>query len=483
MPLMCETGGITPYVPTSGTPWDKYRALHLYRRIGFGASPNDIDSAVAQDPLDVIDAIVDAAAALAPSPPPEWAYWTANDYTDIINEIGPQYEASYLQFVNDMINNGLRDKLTLFWHNHFVAILDVYTCPSYQYQYYNLLQSNVLGNFKDFTHAIGLTPAMLIFLNGALNTNEEPNENYARELYELFTLGQDNGYTQTDIEETARALTGYVDLDFVNFCGPIEFDANFFDDGEKTIFGQTGNWGYDDVIDILFEQRGEQVANFICSKIYGYFVSPEIDEEIVSALAQTFIDNDWELVPVFKQLFKSEHFFDNNINGVVVKSPFEMLLTFANDSNLGFDDEIIEAFGYIAATMGQQLFDPVDVAGWQGNHDWINSNTLTARWQIMEAYIYWALDNDLNSMMNLVTDIISESNDPYQVTQLVVDHFIPQGLQTVEMYEQATVAFKWEVPENYFATGVWNLTWTDTVPYQMAFLLIHIIKLPEFQLS
>ena len=157
-----------------------------------------------------------------------------------------------------------------------------------------------------------------------MRTKNNPNENYARELYELFTLGEGNGYSQEDITETARALTGY--NRFKTYLGVIEFNENSFDKGKKTIFGQTGNWGYKDVIDILFENKKDLIADFICTKIYRYFVSPQIDSSTVSDMAETFKQNEFELKPVLKQLFKSEHFFDPANNNVMIKSPIDMML-------------------------------------------------------------------------------------------------------------------------------------------------------------
>ena len=141
----------------------------------------------------------------------------------------------------------------MFWSNHFVIEFRDINQPAYLYQYYALLQTHALGNFKTFISEVGLAPAMLRYLNGFENKKNSPNENYARELYELFSLGEGNGYTQEDITETARALTGY-NRSKTN-GGIIEFNEKTYDKGSKTIFGQTGNWGYDDVINILFQEK------------------------------------------------------------------------------------------------------------------------------------------------------------------------------------------------------------------------------------
>lgn len=482
MPLLCETGTLAEYVPSNENPWDFHNALHLFRRMGFGASPNDIQDALTQNPIDLIDNLIDDAMVLPVTPAPAWAFWQENDYTDINVQIGEQIQEWYLQFINDMLNNGFRDKMTLFWSNHFVTQLDVYNCPSYMYQYYNMLQTHALGNFQDFVYSVGLNPAMLIFLNGFQNTAEEPNENYARELYELFTLGENNGYTQFDIEQTAKALTGWTDIDWNNFCGPITFNSADFDTDNKIIFGQEGNWGYDDVVNILFQERSSEMATHICRKLYTFFVSANADETIIEGMAATFLANNFEIAPVLRQLFKSEHFFDPNIRGVIIKSPHEAFFNFMKDSGLPYDNEVVEAVAYFANIMGQTLFNPPDVAGWEGNHTWINSSTITARWQMMDYFLYWVLDNFPESLSELALSITDNDSDPDIITQQIIDYFIPNGLQTVDQYEQATDIFKWEVPQNYFDDNLWSLSW-DTVPVQVAVLLQHIDKMPEFQLT
>jgi uncharacterized protein (DUF1800 family) len=477
--LNCATGSIAPYVPSPEQPWNKERAMHLFRRMGFGAPPDQIQNALEQNPSDVVDAILDAALALPPSPAPLWANWTVQDYTNFPQEREQQLFEWMTGWMQSMLENGFREKLALFWHNHFVTQFTEYQCPSYMYQYLTLLQENSLGNFKTFVHAVGTTPAMLVFLNGVQNTSISPNENYARELYELFTLGQDNGYTQDDIEETARALTGWVG--YAVGCGPIGFVSVLHDADEKTIFGQTGNWGYDEVHDLLFEQRADLIATFICSKIYRHFVHPEVDEGIVEEMAATFKENNFELAPVFRQIFKSEHFFDPYVIGTEVKSPVEHFLTFIKDGGFQYNSEVLEIMVYYSYLLGQTLFNPIDVAGWQGNRTWIDTNTLTGRWQSLGFYIYFIYENYPELLVDLARTLTGDSNDPDFIAQEVVNHFTPNGLNSPEAYDRATDVFKWEVPENYFDTGAWNLNW-PTASIQVAVLLEHISKLPEFQL-
>lgn len=481
----CATGTIDVYVPSTEKPWNKQRALHLYRRMGFGASPEQIEYALTQNPADLIDDIINEALELPLSPEPDWAFWAVEDYDtpdDPIEQQNEQLVAWIVQWMNDMMDNGFREKMTLFWHNHFVTKVDAYQCPSWMYQYHKILQEYALGDFKEFLSKIGTTPAMLVFLNGIQNTNFDPNENYARELYELFTLGQDNGYTQTDIEETARALTGW--NGFTSLCAPVGFVSVLHDSGAKTIFGETGNWGYQDVHDLLFDHRSDEIATYICSKIYAHFVSHEVDVEIVASLAETFKANDFMIDPVLRQLFKSEHFFDRAIIGIQVKSPVDHFLTFIKEGALPYDDDVIYNFAVFCFLTGQFIFSPPDVSGWPGDRAWISSENLTGRWQGMAFYLFDVLfAQDPDRFRDLAITVTgSVSNDPEEVTRAIIDYFLPNGLATQEEYERAQAAFQWEIPQNYFDTGIWNLNW-DEVPTQTAFLLWHLVRLPDFQLT
>lgn len=479
--LNCPTGTITPYVPSSEMPWDKKRALHLYRRIGFGANAQAIEAALHQNPTDIIDQLIDEALALPVTAPPEWAYWNQNDYSDFDAEIAEQYVEWIIQWTGNMINHSFREKLVLFWSNHFVTKFDAYVCGSYLYEYHTLLQEHALGNVKDFIYKIGKSSAMLVFLNGVQNTRIEPNENYARELYELFMLGQGNGYTQTDIVETARALTGFQNIQ--TYCDPIGFLQLTHDPGQKTIFGQTGAWGYDEVHDILFDQRPNEIATHICTKIYKYFVSPEVDEAIVEELATTLKTNDFELTPVFRQLFKSEHFFSDAIMGIKVKSPIELFLTFIKETNFPTSPTVLEGVVFLSNQLGQLLLSPTDVAGWPGNRSWMSASRLTGRWQGLDFLVLGLYENAPNVLVEFAKDIVGEeTNDPALIVDLIVDHCLTNGLQSSGEYDQLTTTFKWEVPQNYYDSGSWNLDW-ETVSIQVALLLSKLVRAPEYQLT
>ena len=499
--LTCATGTLSPYTPSAAQPWNRRRAAHLFKRLQFGASFQEIEDALAQNPLDIVDAIIDEALNTPLPTEPDWADWALSDYPpDQVSEYATQqvYE-TVSEWLTGMYVGNFRERLALFWHNHFVTRIDDYNCPSYMYQYLTLLRQYGMGNFRTFTYEMGKTPAMLLFLNGVQNTRFEPNENYARELYELFTLGENNNYTQTDIEETARALTGW--NGFTEPCAPIDFRPNLHDPGIKTIFGQTGNWNYDDVHNILFTHRQDEIATFICRKIYTHFVSHEPDETIIAGMATTFKNNNFEIAPVLRQLFKSEHFFDEAVLNVHIKSPVEMAIGYLKeaefpitdfyDADLGYNQLFINIY-FLTAQLGQQLLNPPNVAGWEGDTIWVNNATLTARWNLSDLFLGATVSQNNPSngtplaltLVNLARNISDIPNDPAFVTELIVDLFIPQGLQTPQDYEKATDAFKWEVPENYFEDGSWNLYWEDNIiAGQMYSLLRYITRFPEYQLS
>ena len=235
---------IDPYIPSTEKPWNAQRVQHLYSRLGHGASYADIQAGLAMSPTDLVDSLIDGVLALPDPTPPEWAFWTSTDYENQANEdlVFIHKEEFSGRFVrrNDFGRyRRCAREVGDVWHNHFVTEEEVYYCNSFMWAYYDLLHKRVLGNFRTFVEEMGINPAMLVYLNGNLNVADEPNENYARELMELFTMGENNGYTQTDVVEVSRALTGY--QVYMYECDPnVFFVPNDFDNGQKTIFGANG---------------------------------------------------------------------------------------------------------------------------------------------------------------------------------------------------------------------------------------------------
>ena len=474
---------LTPYSPSKNKPWTAKQINLVLRRLGFGCSLSDIDLHLNSTPESLIDDIVDGASNMEVTTAPEWSQWDNKQFNKSVNNKNYYHTIWQRQAFKDIINNGFRERLTLFWSNHFVVEYKDVNQPAYLYQYYALIQSHALGNFKTFVSEMGLAPAMLRYLNGFENKKNSPNENYARELYELFTLGEGNGYIQEDITETARALTGY--NRFKTYLGVIEFNENSFDKGSKTIFGRSGNWGYNDVIDILFEEKKDLIANFICNKIYRYFVSPQLNSSIVSAMAETFKQNEFELKPVLKQLFKSEHFFDSVNSNVIIKSPIDLMLGLHHSLSFEYKDNVdLELnFRNKCREMGQEVFSPVDVAGWQGNHDWINSETLPKRWEFADYLLikYW--QKNKNQFKTFIQSLVGRDQTDLRVivTQLKDFMFCPYEIKEEEMTD-AIKTFMGEVPESYFEDGTWSLN-SNSVPKQVYDLMRFFITLPEFQLK
>ncbi len=474
---VCNTSTLDPYVPNAEKPWNRHRAIHLFRRLGFSADLETIDDALIKSPAECVDDLIDQAIQKPVTDPPEWADYTLLDFESFEKNID-DFIYWRPMWMRDLYNNGPRDKMALFWMSHFVTEFGAYLCAPAGYHYLKCLQENALGNFREFVRKIGLEASMLIYLNGNQNTKQQPNENYARELYELFTLGRDNGYTQDDIQETARALTGYI----VVPCPAVSFIPALWDDGEKTIFGRTGKWGYDDVIDILFEEKAEIIANYIGQKIYEHFVyADQPDEVIINGLAVTLLANDFELAPVLRQLFKSEHFFDDTIIGTQIKSPVELSLGIWREMGFEITDDALEPLTNVNDFLGQVVFQPPNVAGWPGHRSWISSSFLRSRWQVGNLFVASIFENDRERFRTFAKDLTNDSKDPEFITATLIDHLTPNGFENSDAYNRAAVAFKIEIPQGYFDSGAWNLDW-DEAPYQVASLILYIIRQPEFQL-
>ena len=484
MAVNCNQGTLNAYIPNQNNPWSISKILFLFRRIGFSIKFSEIKSHLSTNPGDLIDQIFDEAINIPITPDPGWANFNNTDFTASGKNRGAFFRDHQKIVFDNFLNNGFRERLTLFWSNHFVTEYYMYNHPAYTFRYYNKLQDNALGNFKEFVRKIGLDDAMLMYLNGFENKNNAPNENYSRELFELFTLGEGNGYTQDDITETARALTGY---NTRQNGGPITFNSNRFDDAEKTIFGRTGNWNYDDVIDILFEEKSDLIADFICRKIYRHFVSPDVNDDIILDLSNYFIENNYELMPLFKKLFKSEHFFNSSASNVIIKSPIDLMVFIEKEFDFvkpnNFTNSLTNYLRARTMDMGQQILNPVDVAGWQENQDWISTGTLPMRWEFGDYLLnrYYAADKE--QFRILLKRMVGENiDDPESIVKTVKDYiFCNYDIMNDELNDAISI-FMGDVPENYFNGGGWSIN-DSTVPKQFYDLLRFFVTLPEFQLK
>lgn len=324
--------------------------LHLLKRSLFGAGQKDLTAFHGKDINQSLNVL------LTPSSFPAAPVQEDSDIKDPLVPRGHQWTKA--PYENDLIDNrralflrmwwmgnilnrdhSLTEKMTLFWHTHFVTEMDIVKDSRYSYTYLELIRKHALGNMKSLIREGTTNIAMLVYLGGNQNTKSAPNENYARELFELFTLGKDPRvkYTEEDIRAAARILSGYKDdKDTLT----VTFDPDLHDTGDKhfsayfenhTIKGQEGLAGkteIDELIDMIFRRR--DAALFFCRNIYRWFVCDTIDDRteelIIEPLAQTFIDHDFEVVPVIRQLLSSRHFFDPAFRGAIVKSPVDLLI-------------------------------------------------------------------------------------------------------------------------------------------------------------
>ena len=491
--LSCNTSPLAVFVPTSSNPWDPIKIRHLHNRLGFGIESSLIANALSKGPEAYIDELIDTAFNLPPTAAPAWSTldpvdYEANGFINSEDQNDLYVDDTQYIFIKELIDHGVRGRITLFWHNLMVTRVVEYGFAGYAFRYFLALEKHSLGNFKTFIHEIGLDEAMLKFLNGFDNTAVSPNENYARELYELFTLGEGNGYTEDDIVETSRALTGYTEYTNED-DSRIVFNEATFDTDDKTIFEQTGNWGYDDVINILFEQRSILIARYICEKIYINFVSPEVDEQIhllvINPLADIFIANNYEIAPVLRTLFKSAHFFDEKASNVIIKSPLDLIIQFMNTTGFDFGayDLNKESLKNISRLFDQDILNPPTVAGWKGDRDWINSGTITFRGAFLcKDVLGWAWEQNQEQFRQFAINISGYSDDAEVVAKDIFEALMVEVPYTLDDFVTGIDIFKSRVPSNYFDTDTWTLNF-EVATLQVRDLIEYIVSLPDYQLK
>ncbi|MEI7735518.1 MAG: DUF1800 domain-containing protein [Ferruginibacter sp.] len=274
-----------------------------------------------------------------------------------------------LLWLEEMINNEaqLREKMSLFWHGHFACrVVNSY----FQQELLQIIRENALGNFADLLRAVSKSPSMLSFLNNQQNRKQKPNENFAREVMELFTMGRGN-YTEKDIKEAARAFTGWG----FNLQGEFEFRKFQHDTGDKTVMGKTGNFDGDDVLNILLEQP--QTAKYITKKIYKYFVNDNADDTKVEWLSNRFYKNGYDIKKLMEDIFTADWFYEEKNIGTKIKSPVELLAGIRRLLPMEMEND--QAQLLFQKTLGQVLFFPPNVAGWPGGKTWIDSSSLMLR--------------------------------------------------------------------------------------------------------
>ena len=269
------------------------------------------------------------------------------------------------------------DQMTLFWHNHFVSSLQKVKFPALMAQQHTLLREYAVGDFKQFVQAVSQDPAMTLYLDNQSNRKSAPNENYARELLELFTLGEGH-YQEHDIKQAARAFTGWqVDRK----TGQFNINKRQHDSGEKTFLGKTGPWNGDDIVNLIFTEQGDQVALFITRKLWRHFVSLSENDAETARLAKLWVEVDFQIAPLLNAMLLSEAFWAQMDQPNLIKSPVDFVV----GTQRAFGLQVTEAslVRQMGRNMGQMLFAPPNVKGWPGGEAWITSSTLIARAQLM----------------------------------------------------------------------------------------------------
>ena len=415
--------GLNPYAGS----WTRNEVSHLLKRTLFSATKPDIDYFLSRTIGQSVDELLSPAPAVNP---PLRDYGLIRDQFGTlfddhgvaegqtwVNDLNQASDPTVLPDINHLRGESLRkwwaglilnqnrnicEKMVLFWHHHFSVQKEEVQNTTFLYRHHSLLRSNVLGNVRELTKNITIDPAMLIHLNGYLNSKLAPDENFARELQELMTVGKgiDSLYTENDVIEAARVLTGWrINSDTMASF----FDAKSHDTGNKTfsafynnttIAGNSnGLQEIDQFVNMIFATA--ETAKFICRKLYKWFVYYEIDDSteinVIGPLADILRNNNYEIKPVLETLLKSEHFFDTLNQACYIKSPYDLIVGTLKEFNVIIPSYTDYTTGYEffykvykkAAEMQQDLFQPPDVSGWPSYHQepmhyelWINSNSL-----------------------------------------------------------------------------------------------------------
>jgi len=365
-------------------------ARHLLARTGFGPADREVRAFAPLTAREAVDRILrDARTSAATEPPAALAAATPLRPPRLDQATDEERKAFRAQQAREAIAlsgwwtqemlatpSPLTERMTLFWHNHFVSAQPKVRIARLMYRQNVTLRANALGNFGTLLHAIARDPAMLVYLDGVQNRKGSPNENFAREVMELFTLGEGH-YGEADVKEAARAFTGYsIDRE----TGEFRFRPVQHDYGVKTIFGQSGRFDGDAVLDLLLARP--ETAEFIVAKLWREFVAPEPDAKEVARIARRFRAANYDIKAALAGILTSDAFYASANRGTLVKSPIELVVGTLRQLELEPADAT--AFAFAAAAMGQNLVAPPNVRGWPGGDAWINASTLLARKQFLD---------------------------------------------------------------------------------------------------
>jgi Protein of unknown function (DUF1800) len=546
------SSGLAPY---SGT-WSTREALHLTRRTGFGFKKVNVDTLQNLSMNDAVDLVLNISAT-APGPPvnfyqnqrpdengiPYGADWTNDAFSgyDIGNDTNGDRTVALAAWSTGLALNQditIREKMTLFWY-HFIPIdfeavkqsSNPYANTNSAricYKYMKMFRDNATGNFKTLIRNMATQPAMMYYLNNQSNTRTAPDENFAREIMELFTLGKDvtPAYTQADVIQAAKVLSGWrvenlnTNTESTNFVlskhdlSNKQFSAFF----NNTVIPSSGAAELDLFIDMIFS-KSEVVSKYICRRIYRFFVYYDIDANIetnvITPLAQHFVANNWNILPVLQKLFKSQHFYDMANKGVYIKSPFDIILgslrTFninynvSDQSNHEAQYELWKTFFYALGDMEQTMGRVPSVAGWQAFYQkpsfheyWINSNSIQRRYGLLR-YVLYGFDKTNNGLTTRIEiDAIAFvqqfgnaiCEDPNLLVNECIKYLLPIDLSLAQKNTTKTQTLLSGQSSDYYWTGAWidyigaptNVGFRDIVKNRLKNMLLTIVEYAEYQL-
>jgi uncharacterized protein (DUF1800 family) len=529
-------GGLAVY----NGPWTVNEVIHLLKRTMFGATVTDINYFKSKTFQQAVDEILNPAGPL-PAPPVKEYTTPANATTPDTNInqgdtwiLDPNTDgtvnslriASFKKWwMGVMINQdrSIREKMTLFWHNHFATETNTIANANFIYKHHLLLRTYALGNFKALTKSVTIDPGMLVYLNGEKNTAKAPDENYGRELQELFCCGKgpDSKYTEDDVRTAAKVLTGWK-----NDAASISslFDSTRHDTGNKqfsafynntVIQGKSGSTAGEEELDALLDMifATQEVAKYLCRRIYRWFVYYDIDDvveaNIITPLANIFRNNNYEISAVLNTLLKSEHFFDVLAKGCQIKSPVDLVVGTCRELGVVFPDASdyqanYGMYAYLAgwaANMQQNIGDPPDVSGWKAYYQapqfyemWINSDTLPKRNQFTDSMVYTGYTFNGKKIIIDGTAFAKTLSNPGDPNQLIDD--ILTILYRIDISAASKQQLKTDIllggqTSDYYWTGAWNtyintpgdLANTTTVNNRLRDLLKYFMDLSEYQLA
>jgi hypothetical protein len=522
---------LTPYTG----PWTKWQAAHLLRRTVFGPTKQQIDLAVSNGMNATVAQLLTMPVQTQPL-----TYTTDDGVTSIgqtwVNSFLPttgQQEAIFSRLVSLFgwisentfaTHTSIQEKMTLFWQNHFAAVHD--NEPRMAYDYIMLLRNNCLGNFRQLIKDMTIDPQMLIFLNGATNNKFSPNENYARELFELYTIGKGpqiapgdyTHYTEQDILEASKVLTGWTIQNYNATSGSLVSNVYYeilHDDTTKTfsekfnntVITSNGANEYADLINMIFQQ--DEVARHICRKLYRWFVNYDltstVESTIIQQMADSLIANDYEILPVMDMLLKSEHFYDISLRGTIIKNPIEFFTSMYKSTGtvMNFDVpttyQMHHGFWFGAENIGMHYFAPPQVAGWTAYYQqpafsqmWINSAMIKRRFEFSLYTIYAGINANGQDFPIAALDFLNNMPfpaDPVEVINELEILFCCKPLSTAQKnYLRTTILcagfpdFVWTQEYNNYLANPSNQSQMNLIQNQIRSTLLNLMKMPEFHI-